>query len=415
MHCIWDVLHLMSFTNILKNDKVIDNTMSFSEGGEMKVKHICFFSEGYPTEDYPFFTFVRQLVVAIADKGVKCTVIAPQSVTKNLIRNTNVRPERWIDITKNGSEIIVLQPKYISFSTLNLFGTNVSHYFFEKAAIAAYQESGVDADVLYGHFWHSGMVAAKIAKIFKVPVIVASGEAMILVDDFYRRKIIDELLPYIRGTICVSAKNFDESLEHGLIEADKMIVIPNAIDSNLFFLSDKLKARQKLGISDDKFIVAFTGSFIHRKGSKRVQYALEALDDVYGIFIGSGDEEPDGERVIFSGTVPHEEVVEYLNASDVFVLPTLAEGCCNAIIEAEACGLPIISSDKRFNDDILTEQNSIRINSLDVEAIANAITFVKDHPDVAESMKDESLRISNQLQIEKRADKVIEFINSCVR
>ena len=93
------------------------------------------------------------------------------------------------------------------------------------------------------------------------------------------------------------------------------------------------------------------------------------------IFIGSGEQTPEIDGILFCGKLPHDQIVHYLNAADVFVLPTLAEGCSNAIIEAMACGLPIISSDLPFNDDILDAENSIRVNSLDVESIAEAIRF----------------------------------------
>ncbi len=66
-------------------------------------------------------------------------------------------------------------------------------------------------------------------------------------------------------------------------------------------------------------------------------------------------------------------IPNYICASDVFVLPTTAEGCCNAIIEAMGCGLPIVSSDRAFNYDILNEENSILVDPESVDEIDNAI------------------------------------------
>src|SRR5690606_33177489 len=128
------------------------------------------------------------------------------------------------------------------------------------------------------------------------------------------------------------------------------------------------------------------------------------------IYIGSGELQPFGNDILFSGRLPHEEIVEYLNAADVFVLPTLAEGCSNAIIEAMACGLPIISSNLPFNDEILDESNSIRIDSNNVEEIANAINYLKENPTKRIKMSTSSLEKARELNINNRAKKIISFI-----
>ena len=115
--------------------------------------------------------------------------------------------------------------------------------------------------------------------------------------------------------------------------------------------------------------------------------------------------------MLFASRIPHEEVAQYLSASDVFVLPTLAEGCSNAIVEAMACGLPIISSDLEFNHDILDSGNSILINPNDIDSIAKAIYQVKENPSWCEKLSLDSLAKVNELSIEMRAKKIIRFLN----
>ncbi len=84
--------------------------------------------------------------------------------------------------------------------------------------------------------------------------------------------------------------------------------------------------------------------------------------------------------MLFCGEVNHSDIVYYLNASDVFVLPTKAEGCSNAIVEALACHLPIVSSDMPFNYDILkNDYNSILINPNSSKEIQNAIMELKNN------------------------------------
>ena len=139
---------------------------------------------------------------------------------------------------------------------------------------------------------------------------------------------------------------------------------------------------------------------------------------IKSVFIGKPIEgqtrKPKCNGTLFCGTLPHKEVAKYLNAADVFVLPTLAEGCSNSIVEAMACGLPIISSDLAFNWDILDETNSILINPMNVDEISNSIIKLKDSPHLRQSMSASSLIKTKELTIEIRVKKIIDFIKQQV-
>ena len=200
----------------------------------------------------------------------------------------------------------------------------------------------------------------------------------------------------------------------------KNLVIPNAINPAAFYKKNKNKLRDEYSISRDFFIVVFVGSFIDRKGPNRVADALKKLDDdnIKVFFIGR---EQDGRKLNFcyKGTllkecIPHEKLVDYLNMADVFVLPTLAEGCCNAIIEAMACGLPIISSNCEFNDDILDESCAIQINPESVDDIAKAIRAVYDNQNLRNKMGEAALQKASSMTIEKRANAILSFMSECI-
>ena len=128
--------------------------------------------------------------------------------------------------------------------------------------------------------------------------------------------------------------------------------------------------------------------------------------------IGSGDKIRNSERIIYSGLVPHESIVTYLNAADVFVLPTLAEGCCNAIVEALACGLPVVSSNRSFNDDLLNTSNSIRIDPNNINEITSALSHIVHNDAVKQSLSNGAKETGKELSIRKRTKKIINFIES---
>ena len=90
----------------------------------------------------------------------------------------------------------------------------------------------------------------------------------------------------------------------------------------------------------------------------------------------------------------------------------MAEGCCNAIIEAMACGLPIISSALPFNDDILTPDNSIRVNPMDLDGIKKAIIQLRDNKPLRQAMSYAALCTAQQFDINNRAKKILSFMNN---
>ena len=183
-------------------------------------------------------------------------------------------------------------------------------------------------------------------------------------------KLVDSILRFL--TSC------HEIREKKLVsDRCEINVFPNGIDTGLFEKFTKGEARKKLGIADEYFIVIFIGHFIERKGIGVLVDALNQLDDVYAIFIGEGPISPDYARTLHKGPVKHEDINIYLSASDVFVLPTKAEGCCNAILEAMASGIPVVSSDLPFNNDILDESCSIRVDVTSSKQIASAINCLK--------------------------------------
>lgn len=114
--------------------------------------------------------------------------------------------------------------------------------------------------------------------------------------------------------------------------------------------------------------------------------------------------------IIHKGLLDHELLPQYENCADIFVLPTQKEGCCNAIVEALAMGLPVISSDGSFNDDILDERNSIRVDPNDVEAITEAIRTLRDNKELRQSMAKYSLSRHEEYAIEGRAKRIMAFI-----
>ena len=134
---------------------------------------------------------------------------------------------------------------------------------------------------------------------------------------------------------------------------------------------------------------------------------------VYSVFMGQPmDELPSCKHILYQGPVKHASIADYLNAADIFVLPTLHEGCCNAIIEAMACGLPVVSSNLPFNWDILNEENSILVSPKNVEEVRLAILSLMNDKTKRSRLSNGALNTASSLSINDRVIKIMSFVNT---
>lgn len=377
--------------------------------------NICIAAEGYPAEGYPYYAFVENLCVEWAKQGNNVYVIAPQSISK--ILKGRPRLPYYSVHAINDASIHIYRPFYLtSFNLSDRF----NYWMFSKLASIVLKKIHDKIDVCYGHFWHVAYSLYPSARKYNKPLFVASGEAEIELHKIVKEQSLKPFTEYVSGVICVSTKNKNESVESNLTNEGKCIVLPNAIDDKLFKVGDREKARNKYGLKDDDFVISFVGGFIQRKGPGRVASAITKLNDplIKSIYVGySGNgvvDIPQCDGIVFQGALKHEEIPVALNASDVFVMPTLHEGCCNSIIEAMACGLPIISSDRPFNQDVLDNSNSILIDPMDIDGIAAAIKRLKEDKVYHDELAKGSLLMADNLSISKRATKIINFIKGSI-
>ena len=380
--------------------------------------HICISSDGYPAPGLPYSSFIGVLAEEMVRQGVTVTVVAPQSYTKHLLRGYKLAPRyaEYQVAEKLDIPIKVYRPYTLTFGGGRLERLTL---FFNKFIVwLTICRLRLKPDVFYAHFWTSAYNIYQYARKKKIPLFVATGEDVITLQNVISEKKVKEICDYVRGVICVSSKNMQESIHLKLATQEKCQVIPNAVSSHDFYLMNKNEVRRKMNFPKDSFIVAFCGRFNKRKGALRVSEAINRINDpeVKSIFIGSNVElekqKPNCDGILFIGELPHADIVYYLNCADVFILPTLAEGCSNSIVEAMACGLPIISSDMSFNHDILDETNAILVDPMNIEEIANAISRLKNNLSLCNSMGKSSLDKSRQLSISIRVNRILNFIKS---
>ncbi len=362
----------------------------------------------YPSQVQPADgTFVRQFVRALARQGHDCTVIQPVTLLNRLRGQLPGRREE----ERAGDRVIAVhRPRFLSFSSRDLGFTHTRRWSNRTFAAAVRREirrRRMELDVVYGHFLYpAGHAAVLAARDLKVPSVVAVGEG-----EFWTVTPVGfpRAAAHMREAtafLAVATRLADELVERLEVPRSKIRVFPNGVDRDLFHPRDRAECGRRLGLDPAFFHVGFVGPFVETKGFPQLVEAASGLDGVRLVLLGRGAQPPAGAAVAFCGEVEHDSVPDYLCACDAFVLPTRIEGSCNSVIEAMACGLPIVTSIGRHMDDIVDDETAIRVDPRDPAAIRAAIQRLRGDPVLRRRMAQAALEKSRQFDIQERAQRV---------
>ena len=151
------------------------------------------------------------------------------------------------------------------------------------------------------------------------------------------------------GDLIIAVCKTDGKVVSKLVGSSKVVTQYYGIDTDKFSpnVQNREKIRKMFGLGNDETIFCFSGRPSKEKGIAILLKLAKKFDDSYFLFIGPTNNKVKsfGEitsNCIFTGFV--DNVCEYLQASDIFLLPSEIEGVPNAMVEAMSCNLPVIST-----------------------------------------------------------------------
>lgn len=357
--------------------------------------------------------FVKKLVDEWAKMGHHCVVISPLSLVHTVIGKEPVCPKLEKQEVGDGLYVDVYRPRYLSIPKMLVGGVSLNNYVQQCCIEGTIKSTGIKFDVIYCHFYAMAVEGWHYSHKNNIPLFVATGESSFTrLQPPSKSFTFNALKETLYGVVSVSSKNKKEAIDMGYANEKDTEVFPNAANLHIFCKKDKVECRKELGLPEDKFIILCVGQLTERKGQKRILKALNLLDNdnIKTIFVGKGEDVLEHKSILYCGIAQNTQLPIYLNAADVFVLPTQKEGCCNAIIEALACGCPIISSDRSFNWDVLNKQNSIMVDPDNIQQIADAINKVYADKKLKDQLAESAFAMGKSLGIETRAQNILNFM-----
>lgn len=333
--------------------------------------------------------FVKERLLHVASK-VDLTMIAPVPSFPFINSTRKYAGYNGIRLREDCDGLTVYHPRYFMIPKYFKF---LDATFYEKSLRSFIRNTLAETDcqVLDVHWvYPDGFAALEWARRYnkKVVVTVRGNEAIHYYQDTAIRKMIVNKMSLFDHIISVSDDLKNKLINEYKVSPDKITVIHNGIDKAKFAPMDKAKAKNKCGLAEKcKYILAIS----RLSSEKGLEFLMDAMgrlvtDNVKLVLVGDGPlyrnlneyarSNNIAGNVQFVGSVPHKDLCHWYNAADVFCLPSLWEGCPNVVIEALACGTPVVSSSVGAVPDFVNNRCGMLVAPGDADSLAKALDKV---------------------------------------
>jgi len=307
---------------------------------------------------------------------------------------------------------------YLDFK--NIFDLGVIFRF--KGVIDSFQP-----DLLVTYLIHADLFGRIFGKLFGIKNVVCSERGSLLNWEWMR--VVDKWTSFLVDKYIVQTEVAKNKLSRQLgLPIDKFIVIPNVVDLKEDEFKLNIKGKKiKLGLNVTNINMICVGNLRIGKGHK---FLLEAFENVFKtnknvnlLIVGDGDQKDSlinqikkyhsKDNIYFLGQ--RNDVKELLKISDIFVLATEAEGMSNAILEAMASGLPVITTDILENKELIKNGKTgllVSVKSID-GFISSLNKLIRDEQMRNMLGKNAYKQILNKYSVDKVIMKLKLFFN-CV-
>lgn len=351
----------------------------------MKSKNLLIICNSFPDkkDKYVGGIFVKEQVKFLKNSFDNVYIISPVAYGVESVRKT-----RHEDYSYDNVQVYF--PKYFNFPPF-FFLFKDAWVRLEAAAVSRLiREKGLKFDLIHAHFtWPSGAVGAYLKKEFGVPLVITEHSS-----GTFRKAIQDKAPLFIKAwkesDIIFRVRRDDIPLfgEVG-IPLEKVYHAPNGYDNLSFSDLNQEESRKKLELPLDKKIILNVGNLYSEVKGHR--YLIEAMSevvkhrkDVLCIIVGYGKLKDKLEAQVkeagleayvkLVGGKVHTEIPLWMNACDIFVLPSLSEGNPTVLFECLGSGKPFVGTKVGGVPEVVTsEEYGLLVEPKDPNSLSKVI------------------------------------------
>lgn len=347
------------------------------------------FSTLFPNRERPNFgVFVEnRLRHLVATGEARSTVLAPVP----WFPLTSPRFGVWakqarVPLLEERHGLVVHHPRWLAIPKIGTPISPVTLYLASLRALRKLVAEGLEFDLIDAHYLYpDGVAAVWLGRAFGKPVTVTArgSDVTEFPDHAIPRRYIEGAIAGADALISVSSGLRDRLIELGA-PPDKVTVLRNGIDTELFRPLDRAAARARLGLTRPTLISV--GGLIPRKRNAMTVAAMAELPGIDLLLVGEGPEHAAlqaqidrlglADRVRLLGPRPHGALADYYSAADIMVLASSREGWANVLLEAMACGTPVVASRIPGNPEVVRERAAGRL--VDENSPAGIAAAVRD-------------------------------------
>lgn len=273
---------------------------------------------------------------------------------------------------------------YLSYPSLPWLGRRTNPAASLRAMIGPLREFGPDVIVAYW-LYPEGLGALRAARELGVPVVVGSrGSDLLRIPDEVSLAGTREVVRSAAATLVVSEEMRRKAVALGA-DGGRVHVVVNGCDRSVFRPRERGAARSRLGIEAGARLILFVGHLIPGKGVPELVEAsreLRAGDGAVRLALIGEGALAEGlrreEGLLLPGPKSAEEVAEWLAAADLLALPSHSEGCPNVVIEALACGRPVVGTRVGAIPDLVDETCGVLVGVKDAAALREGLRAALD-------------------------------------
>ncbi|MGB0134943.1 glycosyltransferase [Dokdonella sp.] len=346
---------------------------------------------GEPTRGRP----IHQTVTALG-RLAEVRVISPVARYPHW-----ARPKSYIFRTPDPAEPVTsCDVVYVTYPALPLLTRPLNGWLCGRALRA--EAAAFKPDVVLSYWLYPDAHGAlRVARELGVPLVAGARGSDIRVRDAISRHLTRPVVRNADRLLVVSADLGRLAVSDYGARADAVRVIANGCDAEIFHRRDRSEARTRCKVAAEAELILYVGRLVAEKGLRELVEALRSLRSSHPhaelVLVGDGPMREELAALAHDpancmrlvGALPASEVACWMAACNLLALPSYSEGHPNVLVEALACGRPVVSTPVGGVPEVVDESCAMLVPPRDAPALAAALAAVleRDWDEVALSQR----------------------------